>query len=302
VCAHGQRHCAFMWNPEVLGSSLASGLLLGGILALTALGLSLILGVMRLVNLAHGEFLVAGAYAGFFFLKFTGIDPLIGLLVIGGLIGILALPIYQFLLAPLSGSGAEAPMMTTFGLSIILQNMFVLYFSADTRAIDRDYASAPLNVGPITVAWVYVIGFLISVTAIVAVHLLITRTRFGRDLRASAVDPAAAAVIGIDVRRVYLLTFALGAACAGIGGTLIGVAFSFTPTTGAGYLLMDFAVVVLGGLGNIFGTLVGGVLLGVLQSLGGAVLGDGYRELIGLVVFLVALAVRPQGLFGGRAQ
>jgi branched-chain amino acid transport system permease protein len=291
-----------MWNPEILGSSVASGFLLGGILALTALGLSIILGVMRLVNLAHGEFLIAGAYAGLFFLKFTGIDPLVGLLVIGGFIGILALPIYQFLLAPLSATGAEAPMMTTFGLSIVLQNIFILEFSADTRAIQRDYASAPLNIGPITVARVYLIGFLISVVAIVAVHLLITRTRFGRDLRASAVDPAAAAVIGVDVRRVYLLTFALGAACAAIGGTLIGVAFSFTPTAGGAYLLTDFAVVVLGGLGNIFGTLVGGIMLGVLESLGGVVLGDGYRELIGLVVFLIALAARPQGLFGGQSQ
>lgn len=291
-----------MWNPELLGNSLASGLLLGGILALTALGLSIILGVMRLVNLAHGEFLVAGAYGGLFFLKFTGIDPLIGLLLIGAVVGLLALPIYQFLLAPLITTGAEAPMMTTFGLSIILQNIFVLTFSADTRAIPRDYASVPLSVGPITVAWVYLIGFLISVAAIVAVHLLVSRTRFGRDLRASANDPAAAAVVGVDVRRVYLLTFALGAACAGIGGTLIGIAFSFTPTTGGAYLLMDFAVVVLGGLGNIFGTLIGGIMLGVLQSLGGAVLGDGYRELIGLVVFLIALAVRPQGLFGAQSQ
>ena len=192
-------------------------------------------------------------------------------------------------------------MMTTFGISIILQNVFILAFSADTRSIERDYATAALTIGPVTVAWIYLIGFLISVVVIVLVHLLVSRTGFGRDLRASATDAGAAAAIGVDVRRVHLLTFALGAACAAIGGTLIGITFSFTPTIGAGYLLTDFAIVVLGGLGNIFGTLVGGITLGVLESFGAVVLGDGYRELIGLLVFLIALALRPQGLLAGSA-
>ena len=290
-----------MWNVEVVGSSVASGFLLGGILALTALGLSIVLGVMRLVNLAHGELLVGGAYAGLFLLQLTGIDPLLGLVLVGAFIALLSVPVYRFLLAPLAGTGAEAPMMTTFGISIILQNVFILAFSADTRSIERDYATAALTIGPVTVAWIYLIGFLISVVVIMLVHLLVSRTGFGRDLRASATDAGAAAAIGVDVRRVHLLTFALGAACAAIGGTLIGITFSFTPTIGAGYLLTDFAIVVLGGLGNIFGTLVGGITLGVLESFGAVVLGDGYRELIGLLVFLIALALRPQGLLAGSA-
>ena len=289
-----------MWSVEVVGSSVASGFLLGGILALTALGLSIVLGVMRLVNLAHGELLVGGAYAGLFLLQLTGIDPLLGLVLVGAFIALLSVPVYRFLLAPLAGTGAEAPMMTTFGISIILQNVFILAFSADTRSIERDYATAALTIGPVTVAWIYLIGFLISVVVIVLVHLLVSRTGFGRDLRASATDAGAAAAVGVDVRRVHLLTFALGAACAAIGGTLIGITFSFTPTIGAGYLLTDFAIVVLGGLGNIFGTLVGGITLGVLESFGAVVLGsDGYRELIGLLVFLIALALRPQGLLAG---
>ena len=288
-----------MWSVEVVGSSVASGFLLGGILALTALGLSIVLGVMRLVNLAHGELLVGGAYAGLFLLQLTGIDPLLGLVLVGAFIALLSVPVYRFLLAPLAGTGAEAPMMTTFGISIILQNAFILAFSADTRSIERDYATAALTIGPVTVAWIYLIGFLISVVVIVLVHLLVSRTGFGRDLRASATDAGAAAAVGVDVRRVHLLTFALGAACAAIGGTLIGITFSFTPTIGAGYLLTDFAIVVLGGLGNIFGTLVGGVMLGVLESFGAVMVGDGYRELIGLLVFLIALALRPQGLLAG---
>jgi branched-chain amino acid transport system permease protein len=293
-----------MWNimpgPDVILNALISGVLMGGMLALTALGLSIILGVMRLVNLAHGEFLVAGAYAGLFLLQWTGIDPLLGLVLIGLVLAAIAYPIYRFLLAPLAGKGAEAAMMTMFGLSIILQNVFVLLFSADTRAIERDYASVPLEFGPVSVPQIYVIGFAISVTLTLAVHLLIARTRFGSDLRASADLPQAAAIIGINVGRVHALTFCLGAACAGIGGTLIGVALSFTPTSGATYLLTDFAVIVLGGLGNVFGTLIGGMVLGILQSFGGLTLGDGYRDLVGLVLFLAMLSLRPQGFLGSR--
>jgi branched-chain amino acid transport system permease protein len=285
---------------DVFLNSVASGVLLGGILALTALGLSLVLGVMRLVNLAHGEFLIGGAYLGYYLLTLGGIDPLVGLPIVAVLAALLAFPLQRYLLMPVTASGAEAPMMTTFGLSIVLTNVFILAFSGDTRSIARDYATASLSLGPITVAQIYAIGFAVSAVVILAVHLLVTRTSFGRDLRASAADAEAAAVMGVDVRRVYAYTFALGAACAAAGGVLIGVAFSFTPTSGASYLLTDFAVVVLGGLGSISGTLLGGIVLGVLQSLGGAVFGDGYRDLVGLVVFLIVLAIRPAGLLAGR--
>jgi branched-chain amino acid transport system permease protein len=281
-------------------SSLVSGALLGGILALTALGLSIVLGVMRLVNLAHGAFLVFGAYVGLFFLAYTGVDPLIGLPLIAAFVGALAIPIHRFLLAPLAGRGPEAQMMTMFALAIIMENLFVLRFSADTRSIALDYATRPLSLGPITVPLIYVVGFAISVALITLVHALITRTAFGRDLRASADDPQAAATLGVDVRRTQTLTFALGAACAAAGGVLIGAAFQFNPSSGGDYLLNGLAVVVLGGLGNVLGALIGGLALGVLQSLGGLALGDGYRDLVGMAVFLVVLAFRPAGIWSRR--
>lgn len=291
-----------MFNVDVVASSLASGFLLGGILSLIALGLSISLGVMRLVNLAHGELLVCGAYLSYFLLSHAGVDPIAGLLIVGVVMAVLALPFQRWLIAPLAGKGMEAPMMTMFGVSIILQNLLLLAFSADTRTIEASYAARPVTVGPVTVSEIYVIGFVVSVVLVGCVHLLVTRTAFGRELRASSTDATAAAVMGVDVRRVHALTFALGAACAAMGGVLIGTAFSFTPTTGATYLLISFAVVVLGGVGNIFGTLVAGISMGLLQSLGAVVLGDGYRDLVGLVLFLLALALRPQGMSsaGGR--
>jgi branched-chain amino acid transport system permease protein len=288
-----------MPDVSVASSTIAAGVLLGGMLGLTALGLSIILGVMRLVNLAHGEFLLVGAYCGLFFVQATGVDPLLGLPVIALFVAALAVPLYRLLLQPLAGRGAEAQMMTMFAVSIILQNVCVLAFSADTRSIPVSYSALPLSVGVVTVPLIYVIGFAISVVAILAVHWLVSRTGFGRDLRASAVDADAAATLGVDVRRVQMLTFALGAACAAVGGVLIGTAFQFGPSSGAAYLLNSLAIVVLGGLGNVLGTLIGGIALGALQSVGGLALGDGYRDVVGMALFLAVLAFRPGGFLGG---
>ena len=288
-------------NLEVIAGSLASGFLLGGSLSLIALGLSISLGVMRLVNLAHGELLVCGAYLSYFLLNYLGVDPIVGLLIVGALVAVVALPFHRLLIAPLAGKGMEAPMMTMFGFSIILQNLLLLSFSADTRTIEASYATQALELGPITVPKIYLIGFVVSVALVWCVHMVISRTSFGRELRASSADPGAAATLGVDVRRVHAITFSMGAACAAMGGVLIGTAFSFTPSTGATYLLISFAIVVLGGVGNIFGTLVAGIAMGVLQSIGAVILGDGYRDLVGLVLFLLALALRPGGIVSGRS-
>lgn len=291
-----------MPNWDGAASSLASGFLLGGMLALTALGLSIALGVMRLVNLAHGELLVGGAYVSYFLLQKAGVDPILGLPLVALVVAAFAMPFQRILIAPLAGKGMEAPMITMFGVSVILQNLYLLAFSADTRAIDTPYAASAIHLGPLTVPAIYLIGFTVSVLLVLAVHLLVSRTAFGRELRASSYDADAAAAMGVDVKRVHTLTFALGAACAAMGGVLLGTAFSFTPSSGGTYLLISFAVVVLGGIGNIFGTLVAGIALGLLQSLGAVVFGDGYRDLVGLVLFLLALALRPQGIAGRGAH
>ncbi len=289
-----------MVDGSLVVGNLVAGLLLGGIFALSALGLSLVLGVLRLVNLAHGDFVVVGAYAGFYLLAATGIDPLMGLPLVAAVVAGAAAAIYRWLVYPLAARSAEAPMMTTFGIAVVLENLFILSFSADTRSISTGYSAAALTVAGVTVPRIYAIGFAISLLAIAAVHALLRRTAFGRDLRASAQDPQAAAVVGVNVARVQTWTFAIGAACAAAGGVLMGLAFSFGPASGAGYLLNGFAVVVLGGLGSVGGTLAAGLAIGVLQSLGGMMFGDGYRDLVALVIFLLVLIVRPRGLMAAR--
>jgi branched-chain amino acid transport system permease protein len=213
-------------SAHTLVTALVSGLLLGGLLAVTALGLSLILGVMRLVNLVHGELVVAGAYLGYVLLSRVGLDPLVGLLLIAPALALVAWPLQRRLLQPVLGAGPQAPLLVTFGLSVIAQNLFVLVFSADTRSLGRSYATAPLRLAGLEVPAIYAISFGVALLVVGGVHLLVQRTGAGRELRAAAEDPTAAAVMGVDVGRVYGRTYALAAGCAGIGGVLVGLPFS----------------------------------------------------------------------------
>jgi branched-chain amino acid transport system permease protein len=285
---------------HAFADALVNGVLLGGLFAATALGLSLVFGVMRLINIVHGELLVLGAYLSWVLLNHTSIDPLVTIVIVAPALFVVGLPVQRLLLNPLMDKGAEAPLLTTFGLSIIAQNLFQLVFSADTRTLQASYASSSVSVAGIDVPVIYAIGFAFAVAMTVTTHFFVQRTGVGREIRASAEDPEAAEVLGVDVSRIYAITYGIGAAFAAIGGVLVGLAFSITPTTGTQYLLIGFAVVVLGGLGSVWGTLVGGVLLGVVESVGASFtsVGDGYRDFIGLAAFLVILAIRPRGLFG----
>jgi branched-chain amino acid transport system permease protein len=283
---------------HAFATALVTGLLLGGLFTVTALGLSLVFGVMRLINLVHGELLVLGAFLAFELGKHGGLDPLVSLVAVVPAMFLLGYPIQRILLGPLKG--AEAPLMTTFGLSIIAVNVFRLVFSADERSLNASYATDSFSAAGIDVPAIYAISFAFALVLTTATHLFMQRTGYGREIRAAAEDPEAAEVLGVNVARAYGLTYGLGSAFAAIGGVLVGLAFSFNPTTGATYLLTGFAVVVLGGLGSLKGTLVGGLLLGVAESVGASFpqVGDGYRDFIGFAVFLAVLAVRPRGLFG----
>jgi branched-chain amino acid transport system permease protein len=287
-------------SGHALVTALVTGVLLGGLFAITALGLSLVFGVMRLINLVHGELVVLGAYLSYVLLDRAGIDPLAGMLVVAPALAVVCYPVQRVLLTPLMSKGPEAPLLTTFGLSVIAQNVFILVFTGDTQSLNTSYSSDSVELLSIDIPVVYLIGFGLALTLSVAAHLVIQRTGIGREIRASAEDAEAAEVLGVNVPRIHAITYALGAACAAVGGVLVGLTFSFTPTSGVTYLLTGFAVVVLGGLGSVKGTLLGGLLLGAIESVGGAFFGDGYRDLIGMLAFLTILALRPQGLFGRR--
>jgi branched-chain amino acid transport system permease protein len=284
-----------------LFSALLSGLGIGGLFAVTALGLSLVFGVMRLMNLAHGEFIVLGAYVIYYLAHLAGLDPLVAVLIAAPVVALLAYPLQHYALSPVMSRGAEAPLLITFGVSVVIQNLFVLAFTADVRSLDASYAQANVSLG-VKVPVIYIISLAVALVLLAITHLVVTRTSFGRRLRASSEDPVAAEVMGVNVRRVYSATYALAAGSAAVGGALVGLAFSFGPVTGTTYLVTGFAVVVLGGVGSIKGTLIGGLLLGVIESVGAAFVGDGWRVFIGCMVVLVVLSIRPQGLFGRAGE
>ncbi len=281
-----------------LVTAVITGVLLGGLFAVTALGLSLVFGVLRLINLVHGELVLLGAYLAYELSTHASIDPLVSLIAVTPAVFLLAYPLQRVLVTPAMRRGPEPALLTTFGLSIIAQNLYILIFSGDTRSLNAPYATSSLSVAGLQIPTIYLISFAFALLLCGGAHLALQRTASGRAVRASAEDPEAAEVMGIDIRRVYALIYGLAAACAAVGGVLAGLAFSFDPYTGTTYLLTGFAVVVLGGLGNIKGTLYGGLLLGLIESVGASFFGDGYRDFIGFVAFLIILGVRPQGLFG----
>jgi len=279
-------------------NAVITGLGIGGLFAVVALGLSLVFGVMRLMNLAHGEFIVLGAYLVYFLGHWIGLDPLVAMLIAAPAVALLAYPLQHYGLSPVMSRGAEAPLLITFGVSVVLQNLFVIGFKPDVRSLDASYAQAGFNMLGQHVPVIYVVCLVIAVALLAGTHLLVTRTGFGRGLRASSEDAVAAEVMGVNVKRVYSLTYAFAAGSAAIAGTLVGLTFSFAPSTGTAYLVTGFAVVVLGGVGSVKGTLIGGLLLGVIESIGATFIGDGWRVFIGCMVVLIVLSVRPQGLFG----
>ncbi len=280
--------------------AVVNGLLLGGLYALIALGLSVVFGVLRLINLAHGEVLVGGAYLTYLATEHLGLGPFTALPLVVVVVALLAYALQRFLLTGLLVRGAEGALVATFGISLLAQGLFSQGFTSNPKSLDSPLSTSGFTVAGIQVRTVYLVAFVAAAVLCLSVHLVLTRTRAGTRVRAAAADPSTAGLMGIDIRRVYAITFAAGAAITTIGGVLLGVTFSFTPTGGTQYLLIGIAVVVLGGVGNVLGTFAGALLLGLVQSLAAAQFGGGYRDLSVYLLFFIVLAVRPQGLFAKR--
>ncbi len=281
-----------------LSAGALNGLFLGGLYAITALGLSMVFGVMRLINVVHGELLVLAAYINFYISRALGLDPILSTLIVAPILFILGYSIQLFILNPVMQKGMEPPLLTAFGLSIIAQSLFIIFWSVNSRTIRTGYSERGVELVGLTVPFMYIVAFGFSIVLIIGIQAFITHTYPGKAIRAATQDPVTAQVMGINVKSIYALTYAIGASSAALGGTLIGMTFSFVPSSGLPWLLKGFVVVVLGGMGSIIGTLAGGLILGIAEGIGAAILGTGYRDMIGLIIFLIFLVVRPRGLFG----
>jgi len=279
-----------------------SGVLLGGLLALYAAGLSLVFGVMRIVNLAHGDLIVLAAYLGLFAVQASGLGPGWWLVPMAAVMFVLGWLYHRFVLHRTLGGGLMPPLLVGFGLSIVLQNALLEVFSADTRRIRAGgLETASLSLGPVTVGLYPLLVFLAAVALLGGLELYFGRTATGRRLRATADDPVTVRLVGISPRTVYALAMGLSFAVSGVAGVLMGIWTNFAPSDGPIRLLWAFETVIIGGLGSLWGTLVGGIVLGVAMSVGGRI-DPGLQMLFGHFAFVLALALRPQGLFAPRRE
>ena len=283
--------------------TVVQGVLLGGLYALFATGLSLIFGVMRIVNLAHGDFSILAAFLAILLMDALALNPLLSLALVVPLMALLGYGLQRHVLNRLLGRGLLPPVLVTFGLSSIIQNVLLETFSADSRRLNPgaiDTASLALGRG-LAVGWFSLITLGVAVLVLVGMQLYISRTRGGRAFRAIADDRATAALMGIDHRRLYAAAMALSLGIVAVAGVFLGVRTTFTFSSGPDRLLFAFEAVIIGGLGSLWGTLVGGAILGVAQTVG-AKLSPGWGVLTGHLVFLAVLLVRPQGLFAQQRR
>jgi branched-chain amino acid transport system permease protein len=284
-----------------LVQQLVLGLLIGGLYGLAAAGLALVFGVLKVLNVAHGQLIMLGGYGAFWLFALAGFDPFASLaLVIPGalLLGVLLyLGLFGWVVRAHEETRVKNSLLIGFGLALALDALAVRLWTADERSITTRYAGSVIDLWGISVPLVRLASLVLAFALIGAVHLFLVRTRWGRAIRATAEDWEAALLTGIDVRRAYLLAFAIGTALAGAAGTLVSVGYSVSPSIGLEWTLKALVVVVLAGLGSMPGTFVGGLVLGLAEALAATIFGGPYREMVGLVLFFVVLVARPQGLF-----
>lgn len=287
---------------EVWLQNVTFGALVGGLYGLAAVGLALVFGVLRMLNVAHGELIMLGGYATFWLFSLWGTDPYVSLLVAGPALFLVGVALYDGLFGRLvrldEESKIQLSILIGFGLALVLHALAILLWTADDRAVTAAYAGRVLHAGSLVVPLTRLGGLGVAFAVLAGLHVFLQRTDTGRAIRATAEDWEAAFLMGVPVRRVYRIAFALGSALAGVAGTLVAVSDAINPAIGLSWTLKALIVVVLAGLGSILGTFVAGALLGVAESAAAFALGGVFREVVGLVLFVAILVLRPQGLFG----
>ena len=278
-----------------------NGLLVGGVYALIASGMALIFGVMRLVNFAHGAFLMLGTYLSYYGWVFLGLNPYLFFPLWGVVLFVFAVGVYRLLVRRVMGANDFLQILLTEGISLALVGLAQLVFGADYRQINLPIANRITGFGSLHFNVGYILSFAVSVLLVIALTQFLARTEMGRAIRAVAQNRSVAPLMGIRVERVSAITFGLGIACAGIAGALLLPIFWTNPTVGAPYTLKSFVIVVLGGMGSVQGAALGGLLLGVAEQFTAYTWADRYTEVVNFVIFLLVLLFRPQGLFGGKA-
>jgi branched-chain amino acid transport system permease protein len=288
-------------SPAILVSAVLNGLLTGAVYALVALGLTLIYGVLHIINFAHGALLSAALFAAFFAFRLLGIDPYVAIFLLTPLFFAFGYALQRFIIGPASHRDDRNMLLVTLGIAVIIENALLYAFRADTRTIDVPYAFETINFGFTFLAVPRVVGFAAVFVVALALWLIMNCTDIGRAIRAVAKERLGAELAGIDVAHVYAMTFGLGTACVAVAACLLIPNYYVNPSVGNAFVLVAFTIVVLGGMGSVLGALIGALLIGVVESLSGLFLGESLGQIGIFVIFIAVLLVRPNGLFGARA-
>ena len=289
---------------ESFVQTLVFGVFVGGIYGIAAMGLALVFGVLKIMNIAHGELLMLGGYVSFWVFTTWGMDPFVSLLVTIPALFLIGLlldrVVYRHIVTLLGEEKIKNSMLVSFGLTLVIQNLAQWGFTADERAIQVAYTGTGLNLFGIILPYTRLGSFAVAIAVTLLLHVFLRRTYFGKAILATAEDWEAAELTGINIHRVYMMTFALGASLAAIAGTFVTITYGISPSIGIIWTLKALVVVVLAGTGSILGAFPAGILLGVVEAVSGAFIGSTYREVIGLVIFVLVLILRPQGLFARK--
>ena len=279
--------------------NLSNGILIGAVYALIGVGLTLVFGVMRTINFAHGDFVVLGMYFAVVLNSILKIDPYLTLLIaipLGFVVGAL---IQRLVLSRVSNAQPETMMLATLGISLVIANLLLLFFGGEPKSVSVSYASSTINIAEVRISVVLFFAGLATLVVVLALYLILNKTEIGKAIKAVAENSLGAELVGINTKRIQAIVFGIGMALAVTAGvSLIPLLFASPVTTGALFTLKAFVVTVLGGLGNIGAAIAGGLVLGIVEIMGAAYLDSAYRDAYGLVIFLAILLVKPEGLFG----
>ncbi len=286
---------------SIIGAAAINGLLLGGIYTLVASGLTLIYGVLHIINFAHGSMLMLAMFGVYYLLIKLGIDPYLSLAIMVPVMYAFGFYLYRFLIGKMSNGKDENILLITLGLSILIENLALMFFKGDSRTISVSYMDTMVEMGPTLVSLPKIISFAASMLLCGALGLFIQRTDTGKAIRAVARERMGARLVGIDVERIFAISYGIGLATLGAAACLLMPIFYVSPSTGHVFVMVAFTVVVLGGMGSFLGAVVGGLIVGLTESFGGLFLGESLGQIGISVIFILILLFRPSGLFGAKS-
>ena len=283
---------------SLLLQSIVSGILIGGVYSLVAIGLSLIFGVMKIINFAHGSFMMLGMFITYWLYVLLGIDPYLSLLLTIPLLFAFGLLVERFLIDKILDSPEHNQLLLTLGISLVIENLALFLWSPTFRTINVSYANKATTLGPVMISFPKVIAFVFAIFLTGLLYYFLKKTDLGKAIRAASEEKEGALTVGINLKKIYYIAFGIGTACVGAAGTVAAPFFYVSPQVGGVFVITAFVVVVLGGMGNFIGALVGGLIIGLAESVGAAFIPGQLKQFIIYLIFILVLLFKPAGLFG----